>query len=199
MGWKKEKTKATTKDGAEEATEAKDTSTNHAGSCKSRGQEWESLAERADETNEDNKEVVWEHQETPEEKQNKKRKKQLKPTYVPSPIGALIDQARTMGLHLVTNQQNELEFQREGRSAIPLTKWGNKSWTKEVKKQINDDLLKELHEAVKPDFDKEGNPLMPRRKDMVGFPEMVDRHATMALLKRQSSNHIKETTKKAMC
>ena len=110
------------------------------------------------------------------------KKKKAKPKYVPGPIGSLIDQAETVGLQLTINQSNELEFKREGRGAIPLTKWGKKAWAKEIRQHINDDLLKELHDAVKVAYDDEGQELEPRRKDMVGFPALVDRHATMALL-----------------
>ena len=109
-------------------------------------------------------------------------KKKTRPKYVPGPIGALIDQAETVGLHLTINQNDELEFTREGRGPIPLTKRGKTVWVKEVKQHINDDLLKELHDAVKPAQDDGGQEIPTRRKDMVGFPSMVDRHATMALL-----------------
>ena len=131
--------------------------------------------------------------EAPEEQEVQPRE-QPKPKYVPGPIGALIDQAEVVGLHLTINRQEELEFRTNGRGPIPLTRWGKKAWAKEIKRHINDDLLKELHEAVKPDHDNEGKAIPPRRKDMVGFPEEVDRHATMALLKktikqpRQSDN-----------
>ena len=40
--------------------------------------------------------------------------------YVPGPIGALMDQAEVVGLQLAINQQDELEFRREGRDPIPL-------------------------------------------------------------------------------
>ena len=62
----------------------------------------------------------------------KLQKKKIKPKYVPGPIGALIDQAETVGLQLTINQEDELEFKREGRAPIPLTKWGKKVWKKEV-------------------------------------------------------------------
>ena len=94
----------------------------------------------------------------------KLQKKKSKPKYVPGPIGALIDQAETVGLQLAINQEDELEFKREGRGPIPLTKLGKKVWKKEVKQHINDDLLQELHEAVKPAFDSEGQETPPRKK-----------------------------------
>ena len=86
---------------------------------------------------------------------------------------------------MVTNSSNELEFQRKGRGPIPLTEWNKKDWKREIKKHINDDLLKELHEAVATAYDEEGYELEPRRKDMVGFPEYVDRQATMAIVKNK--------------
>ena len=77
-------------------------------------------------------------------------KKKPKLQCVPGAIGALIDQAEVVGLQLAVNQQDELEFRRDGRGSIPLTRWGKKAWTTEIKKHINGDLLQELHEAVKP-------------------------------------------------
>ena len=77
--------------------------------------------------------------------------------YVPGPVGALIDQAAIVGLNLVINSDNELEFQREGRGPIPLIGWNRKAWKQEVKRHINDDLLRELHEAVALAHDNEGN------------------------------------------
>ena len=59
---------------------------------------------------------------------------------------------------------------------------GEKAWAKEIKRHINDNLLRELHEAVEPAYDNNGQEIPPRRKDMVGFPANVDRHATMVLL-----------------
>ena len=122
--------------------------------------------------------------ELPEEEQEMQSREQPKLKHVPGPIGALIDQAEVVGLQLAINRRNELEIRRSGRGPIPSTKWGKKAWTKEIKRHINDDLLKELHEAVKPDYDNEGKAIPPMRKGMVGFPEEVDRHATMALLKK---------------
>ena len=52
-----------------------------------------------------------------------------------------------------------------------------------MKKRNNDKLLHELHEAVEPAYDPKGQEITPKRKDMVGSPAVVDRHATMALLK----------------
>ena len=52
-------------------------------------------------------------------------------------------------------------------------------------------MLKELHDAVAPAFDTEGKEIPPRRKDMVGFPETVDRKATLALL----NNSIRKSNK----
>ena len=57
-------------------------------------------------------------------------KKKGKPKYVPGPIGALIDQAAVVGLHLIVNSKDELEFQRKGRGSIPLTGWSKKAWKK---------------------------------------------------------------------
>ena len=84
---------------------------------------------------------------------------------------------------MAINTQNELEFRREGRGPIPLVGWNRKAWKQEIKRHINDDLLRELHDAVAPAWDEDGKEIPPRRKDMVGFPETVDRHATLALLK----------------
>lgn len=119
-----------------------------------------------------------------DEESSKTVKKNTRLKYIPGPIGALIDQAEHVGLQLTINQKDELEFRRSGRAPIPLAKWGKNAWAKEIKQHINADLLKELHEAVKPSYDEGGQELMPRRKDMVGFPPMVDRHATMALLNK---------------
>ena len=65
-----------------------------------------------------------------EESRNKDVKSKNRPKYVPGPIGALMDQTEVVGLQLAINQQDELEFRREGRSPIPLTRWGKKVWTK---------------------------------------------------------------------
>ena len=111
--------------------------------------------------------------------------------YVPGPIGSLIDQAGAVGLHLAVNTNNDLEFRREGRGPIPLTGWNKKAWKQEIKKHMNHDLLRELHDAVAPAYDTEGTDIPPRRKDMVGFPETVDRQATLALLK----NSIRKSNK----
>lgn len=54
-----------------------------------------------------------------EESKNKAANNKSRPNDVPGPIGALMDQAEVVGLHLATNQQDELEFRREGRSPIP--------------------------------------------------------------------------------
>ena len=112
--------------------------------------------------------------------------------YVPGPIGALVDQAELVGLQVKINDKDELELAREGREPIPITGWGKKAWTEEVKRHINDDLLRELHDAVKPELDEQGSPIPPRRKDMVGFPEAVDRQATLAIL----NNTVRKPTKK---
>ena len=61
---------------------------------------------------------------------NQGEKKKGKPKYVPGPIGALIDQAAVVGLHLTVNAKDELEFQRKGRGSIPLTGWNKKAWKK---------------------------------------------------------------------
>lgn len=116
--------------------------------------------------------------------------------YVPGPVGAFIDQAADVGLHLVVNSKNELEFQREGRGPIPLIGWNRKAWKQEVKRHINDDLLRELHDAVTPAHDNEGNELPPGRKDMVGFPANVDRQATMAIIKNRIRKSQKPEHKK---
>ena len=89
--------------------------------------------------------------------------------YVPGPIGALIDQAGVIGLNLTINSNKELEFTREGRGPIPLIGWNKKAWRQEIKRHINDDLLKELHDAVAPAQDDEGKEIPPRRKDMLGL------------------------------
>ena len=60
----------------------------------------------------------------------------------------MIDQAEAVGLQLAVNDRNEIEFRREGRTPIPLTRWGKKSWSYEIKKHINDNLLRDLYEAV---------------------------------------------------
>ena len=110
-----------------------------------------------------------EEEELQPEKQDKQSRKERKADasgklkYVPGPIGALIDQAEVVGLHLALNSGNGLEFQREGRGPIPLAGWNRKAWNKEVKKHINGDLLRELHEAVAPAHDAEGKEIPPRR------------------------------------
>lgn len=126
-------------------------------------------------------------QDTVASNQDNHQAKKAEPTdeklnYVPGPIGSLIDQAEVVGLQLAVNQQGELEFRRDGRAPIPFTKSGKKAWSKEIKRHINDNLLRELHEAVEPAYDRSGQEIPPRRKDMVGFPANVDRRATMALL-----------------
>lgn len=85
-------------------------------------------------------------------------------------------------LRLTVNRSAEMEFQREGRAPILVTRWGEKAWTKEIKKHINDDLLLELHDAARVAHDISHHEIPPRRKDIVGFPAGVDKHATMALL-----------------
>lgn len=108
--------------------------------------------------------------------------------YAPGPIGSLIGQADAASLQLTANQEDELEFRRIGRAPIPLTKWGKKAWSCEVKKHINDNLLRDLREAVRPAQDDNGQELPPRRKDTVGFPSEVDRQATTALLENLPNN-----------
>ena len=112
-------------------------------------------------------------------------------SYVLGPIGSLIDQAAAVGLELRLNSKQELEFARRDKSAIPLTGWGKKAWTAEVKRHINDNLLMDLHDAVKPMLNDQGQPVPPRRKDMAEFPSQVDRFATMVVL----HNHLKKLPK----
>ena len=131
---------------------------------------------------------------------DKTAKIKTKPKYVPGPIGARIDQAEVVGFQLAINQQDELEFRREGRSPIPLTRWGKKAWAKEIKKHINDDLLQELYEAVKPAYDNEGQEIPPRRKEMVECPAK-SRQACNHGVAEKPSNHpaSKGETKQDTC
>ena len=91
------------------------------------------------------------------------------------------------GFKLQVSEEGNLGLGRQGRSAIPLTKWGQQTWKREVKEHINNELIKDLHEAVAPAKDEEGRELKPRRKDMVGLSGCVDRYATTALRKQEGT------------
>ena len=60
--------------------------------------------------------------------------------------------------------------------------WGAKAWARAIRDQINDEVIRNLHDAVKPTVDDRGQPVPPRRKDMTEFPRYVDRFATMIVL-----------------
>ena len=78
-------------------------------------------------------------------------------------------------------KEGRLELGRHNRRPIPLLGWGHKVWKREVEEHVNDELLKDLHEAVSPPQDAEGNKLpQPRRKDMVGISGGLGRYATTA-------------------
>ena len=121
-----------------------------------------------------------EQQSSTSEEEQEERRHRLK--YVPGPIGALRDQAEIVGLSLAAGPNGDLELQREGRRPIPLTGWGKKAWSQMVRSHINDDMVRDLYNDVKPEQNDDGSQVPPRRKDMVWITPHVDRMATFALL-----------------
>lgn len=115
--------------------------------------------------------------------------------YVPGPIGALRDQAEIVGLKLDTGPGGALELQREGRRPIPITGWGKRAWSQMVRSHINDDMIRDLHNDVRPEQNKDGSHVPPRRKDMVGITPHVGRMATLALLQDKLNDLPKEVKK----
>lgn len=102
--------------------------------------------------------------------------------YVPGLVGSLVDQADAVGLKLEIHGNDKLVFAREGgRTSIPLTGWGAKAWARAIRAHIKAEVIKDLHDAVKPTVDLEGHQMAPRRKDMQDLHWHLDKPATLAL------------------